>query len=261
MEKINTTEHRFRHIATSRDAEGRLQPTDGTTIEELGRAIEQDEQLVIFRGAFTQQEMVELRRDILAWGEEHGAWPQGVPASKESINFHRVDDGKISGRMAHIFHQFGIGAPDELTEPLKGKVAKLRAETFDLQNRLAGTDFDLDAPEFRTKAIRHPRGGGYLVPHAHPYLPQKIAIFLNASEPGEDYHSGGARFRRSDGEWINTHDDFRSGDLLAWRYSMVHETSPIDSDAGVNWDNDDGFWIMAIEYVAAHEGSEVAESD
>ena len=89
-------------------------------------------------------------------------------------------------------------------------------------------------------------------------MPQKIAIFLNASEPGDDYHSGGARFRRSDGEWIDTYEDFRSGDMLAWRYSMVHETSPVDTDAEVNWDTDDGFWIFAIEYVAAHERSEAA---
>ena len=93
------------------------------------------------------------------------------------------------------------------------------------QNELAGTCFRLEGDGFRTKVMRHPRGGGYLVAHRHPYLPQRVALFLNLSEPREDYFNGGARFK-ANGSWISTFEHFRIGDVLAWRYDMVHEVAP-----------------------------------
>lgn len=256
--EVNTVTEPIRVVTTTRNSAGEIESPDAD-IETLIEAIESDEQLIIYRSAYSREEMATVRRAILDWGEANEAWPQGVSASKEAINFHRVDDGKITGRMAHIFHQFGFGDPEGLSEPLKGFMARLRREVFDLQNRLAGTDYHLDTPEFRTKAIRHPRGGGYLVPHAHPYLPQKVAVFLNLSEPGEDYQNGAMRFRTSDGEWISTFNELRCGDLVAWRYSMVHEAAAVDPEAEIDWSCDKGLWIFAIEHVPVHELSESVE--
>jgi len=242
-------------VATKRDEEGRLQP-DGAEFDSLAQAIEDDQQLIIFRGAYSRDEMREFRRQILDWASATDAWPQGESASQPGINFHRIDDGTITGRMAHIFHLFGFGKLENLPEPLRSTVSKVCRETFDLQNRLAGTDFVLGDPAFRIKAIRHPRGGGYLVPHAHPYEPQRVAIFLNLSEPGEDYQSGSARFRHPTHGWIDTSETFRCGDLIAWHYSMVHELAPIDPDADIDWSGDNGLWIFAMEWVEAHDLSE-----
>ena len=231
-----------------------MQP-EGVSVHDLGRAIDAGDTVYVLRGAYTDTEMAELRQMVRDWAHATEAWPQGVSASKEAINFHRVDDGSIKGRMAHIFHQFGFGQPADLPEPLRGALGTIAGELYDLQNRLAGTDFAAGDPSFRSKVIRHPRGGGYLVPHVHPYLPQKVSLFLNLSKPGRDYQSGSVRFKPAGGDWIDTHEDFQSGDLLAWRYDMLHETTAVDPEAEIDWAGDDGLWIFATEWVEAHLNS------
>jgi len=213
--------------------------------------------IVIFRGAFDPGEMASLRRALLDWGEATPPIPPGVSASQPGLDFHRIDDGTAPTTMPHIFHQFGVAAGGRLPGPLAEEVRRLRHALLDWQNRLAGTDFDLDDPDFRFKAMRHPRGGGHLVSHRHPYLPQKVALFLNLSEPGKDYASGAALFRNASG-WVDTHEDFRCGDLLAWRYDLVHGVSAVEPESPLRWDGDDGFWIAAMERFEAHPHSAVA---
>ena len=213
--------------------------------------------IVIFRGALEPEAMVALRQALLAWGATTPPLADGLSASQRGLDFHRIDDGTAPTTMPHIFHQFGFATGAVLPPPLRAEVQGLRHLLLEWQNRLAGTDFDLDDPEFRFKALRHPRGGGHLVWHRHPYLPQKVAIFLNLSEPGRDYASGAAVFRNAAG-LINTFDDFRCGDLLAWRYDLVHGVSAVEAGGPVLWQGDDGLWIAAMERFEAHPHSKVA---
>jgi hypothetical protein len=213
--------------------------------------------IVIFRGACAPAAMTALRRELLAWAVATPPIPTGVSASQPGLDFHRLDDGTAPTTMPHIFHQFGFATGRELPAGLAAEVRALRHLLLDWQNRLAGTEFDLDDEAFRFKAMRHPRGGGHLVPHRHPYLPQKVAIFLNLSEPGRDYDSGAALFRNASG-WVDTFADFRCGDLLAWRYDLVHGISPVDPGMPLAWAGDDGLWIAAMERFEAHPHSNVA---
>ncbi len=135
-------------------------------------------------------------------------------------------------------------------------LAPVSTAMLDLQNALAGTNFALDVPGFRTKVMRHPRGGGFLVPHRHPYLPQRVSIFLNLSQPGVDYSSGGVSFK-AHGAWVKTFEHFRMGDILAWRYDMFHEVEPTDPNMPLRWEGDDGFWIYALEMEEVHSVSSV----
>ena len=210
--------------------------------------------IVIFRGAFSAASMVSLRRDLQAWASRASPLPLGISASRRGLDFHRVDDGTTFSHLPHVFHQFGVATGAALPDGLATRIRALRHALLDWQNRLAGTDFDLDASEFRFKAIRHPRGGGHLVPHRHPYEPQRVSIFLNLSDPGVDYRSGAARFRNASG-WLDTHADFRSGDMLAWRYDLVHDVSPVERNVPQKWEGDDGLWIAAVEWVDAHPNS------
>ncbi len=221
--------------------------------------------IVIFRGAFQPRAMVALRRALQTWASQTPAMPRGVSASQAGLNFHRLDDGTQPTSLAHIFYQFGIvdgpadgdasaGAPPK---DLAAEVRAMRVALLDWQNQLAGTAIDANAPEFRFKAMRHPRGGGHLVSHRHPYLPQKVAIFLNLSEPGVDYASGCARFRNAAG-WVDTHADFRCGDLLAWRYDLVHGITEVEPSAPLQWTGDDGLWIAAMEWIDSHPHSRTA---
>ena len=213
--------------------------------------------IVIFRGALAPDAMVALRRSLLAWGAAAPPIPVGVSASQPGLDFHRLDDGTAPTTLPHIFHQFGFATGASLPAPLAAEVRAMRHLLLDWQNRLAGTVFDRDDADFRFKAMRHPRGGGHLVSHRHPYLPQKVAIFVNLSEPGRDYASGAALFRNASG-WVDTFADFRCGDLLAWRYDLVHGVSPVEPEAPLSWAGDDGLWIAAMERFEAHPHSHVA---
>lgn len=223
-------------------------------IEALSSSIEQ-EKMIIFRGVYSAEEMVEFRRAILGWAVETEEFPHEKSASKPGINFHRRDDELTPTTIPHIFHQFGFGNYDDLPAVLSMKLKAKHCELITLQNKLAKTRFLIDHPDFRLKAIRHPRGGGYLVPHIHPYLPQRVSLFLNLSEPGKDYYRGAVRFRMKR-NWIDTHDVFTIGDVLAWRYDAVHETTPIDEMEPLSWSGDDGFWIFALEGADVHKHSE-----
>lgn len=213
--------------------------------------------ILIFRGALAPERMVDLRRALLAWGAVADPILPGVSASRPGLDFHRVDDGSAPTTLPHIFHQFGFAKGESLPAPLAGEVRALRQLLLDWQNQLAGTEFGLDDPEFRFKAMRHPRGGGHLVPHRHPFLPQKVAIFLNLSEPGHDYSSGAAVFHNASG-WVDTFADFRCGDLLAWRYDLVHGISRVEPESPLTWEGDDGLWIAAMERFEAHPHSNLA---
>jgi hypothetical protein len=219
----------------------------------LGQRITAEE-VVIFRGAFAAEEMLALRRQVFAWGETTPPLAAGQSGSQPGINWHRRDDGRTPSTLPHIFHQYGFGDRPALPPALAAPLRQLSADLMTLQNHLAGTAFDPETPEFRLKVIRHPTGGGYLVPHRHPYEPQRIAIFLNLSEPGRDYPAGATRFfpHRT---WMDTHASFRCGDLLAWRYDLVHDVTPIHPEVPLTWAGDDGLTIAALEMVEAHPHS------
>lgn len=237
------------HVGINREG-GRLVPD--LPVAELGTRIDAGDELVIFDGAYSAEECISLRREIQEWSRNNDVWPEGVSASQPGINFHRVDDDSAPTSMPHIFHQFGFAEPGQLPAALGERLLSMRAELLDLQNQLAGTDFQSGTDEFRFKAMRHPRGGGYLVPHTHPYEPTRVALFLNLSEPGSDYHSGAARFHTVRHGWINTFEDFRIGDVLAWRYDLVHDIDPIDPGDTPVWEGDDGLWICAMEGTETH---------
>lgn len=213
--------------------------------DDIARLV-RDQELVILRGVFTGDYLLELRIQIRAWGRSVPVFPAGESANRAFLNFHRLDDGTAPSVLPHIFHIYCFGDYAKLPDPLRGKVTRVSSLLLDLQNRLAGTNFDLTCGDFKTNVIRHPRGGGYLADHIHPYLPQKVSLFLNMSEPGSDYHSGEGRFKMKS-NWISTFADFRLGDILAWRYDQVHGVSAIDPDAQIDWESDDGLWIFGVE--------------
>ena len=82
----------------------------------------------------------------------------------------------------------------------------------------------------------------------------RVAMFLNLSEPGVDYGSGGAAFRTADG-WVDTFAPFRIGDIMAWRYDLIHSVIPVDPAGPPSWTGDDGFWIYALEGHEVHKAS------
>lgn len=242
-------------VVAARLSNGRI-AADGDPDEH--RAAVAGERLLIFRGAFDPAEMIALRRAVQDWGEATEAFPSERSASIPNLNFHRRDDGTAPTSLPHIFHQYGFGDIGGLPAELGATVRAISTALLDFQNELAGTQFLLEGDGFRTKVMRHPRGGGFLVPHRHPYLPQRVSLFLNLSEPGADYASGGVTYR-TNGAWTDPFAEFRNGDILAWRYDMIHDVRPVDPHAKLKWEGDDGFWIYALEMEEVHKASNVAD--
>ena len=218
----------------------------------------ENQRILIFRGAFDGGDMIALRRAVQQWGETAEPFPKGQSASRAALNFHRLDDGSAPSILPHIFHQFGFGDLARLPASLVAILKPISTAMLKLQNELAGTQFELEDGRFRTKVIRHPRGGGFLVRHRHPFQPQRIALFLNLSQPGVDYASGGVTFK-AHGAWVEPFDQFRIGDILAWRYDMIHDVKPVDPDRPLSWEGDDGFWIYALEMDEVHKASRAVD--
>jgi hypothetical protein len=160
--------------------------------------------------------------------------------------------------MPHVFHQFGFGDLNSLPREIADLVTPISEALLALQNELAGTRFEIAKAGLRTKVIRHPRGGGFLAAHSHPFLPQRISVFLNLSEPAADYASGGAAYKTS-GLWIAPFEDFRIGNLLAWRYDLTHQVLPVDPGEPLKWEGDDGFWLYGLEMDEVHKHSKLAD--
>ena len=207
--------------------------------------------IVVFRNVFATDDMLELRRLVRSWGDATPAFPNDRSAGIPGLNFHRIDDSSHRTTLVHIFHQYGFGTLAALQAPLRPLLERVSGTLIDLQNRLAGTAMRAAPDSLRIKIIRHPRGGGMIAPHTHPYLPQKVAVFLNMSVPDRDYRSGDTRFKLA-GRWISTREVFGCGDVLAWRYDLVHDIQPVDPGEPLSWTGDDGLWILAPEMVEAH---------
>lgn len=218
------------------------------------RAAIAGERLLIFRRVYDADRMIRLRRSVLAWSKTIQGFPRGRSASQPGINFHRLDDGTAQTTIPHIFHQFGFGDLSAVPAELGNELRSIATSVLDLQNELAKTSFGIDNDGLRGKFIRHPRGGGFLAPHRHPFLPQRVSLFLNMSEPGVDYLSGGVSYRTRK-TWTAPLEQFGIGDILAWRYDLVHRVLAVDPDASLTWQGDDGFWIFAMEMDEMHKAS------
>ena len=217
----------------------------------------QEGQVVIFSGVFDAEAVLRLRHEILDWSGNTPAYPHGISASKPGINFHRIDDDSAPTNIPHIFHQFGFHHFESLPVELATTLRTLANPLLDLQNRLASTSFSLTDPDFRIKVMHKPRGGGYLASHVHPLLPHRVALFLNLSQPGSDYHNGGMEFF-THGVCVDTREMLRLGDIVVMRADLTHGVSPIDPDHALNWNDEDGLWVMAVEFIGSHSNSRVA---
>jgi hypothetical protein len=79
-------------------------------------------------------------------------------------------------------------------------------------------------------------------------------IRLHMWEPRIDYLSGGVTYRTT-GTWTVAFEQFRMGDILAWRYDMLHGIEAVDPEAPLTWLRDDGFWHFALEMDEVHKAS------
>ena len=216
--------------------------------------------IVILKNVFTPDEAIELRTAATRWWKNtppfpHGQSPSGLP----TLNYHRIDDGKIASSLPHVFHQLCFNRIASLDEDIRGSVGSVVSLMRDLQNRVAGTHFDFDLSGLRVKVLRYPAGGGYLSEHEHPLEPQRIGLITSLSRIGADFVGGGTTFRTPFG-FVDTNEHHDIGDIIIFRYDLAHAVRPVDQDQQIDWDSDSGKWSVLLELRETH-GQSVAKME
>ena len=208
--------------------------------------------VVILKGAFAPETMFDLRRAVVRWAKTTSPFPHGTsPNAHPNLNYHRIDDGQIVSSLQHIFHQNCFNDLGALTGDI-GRLARSVAELMrDLQNRVAGTNFDFDLAGLRTKVLRYPRGGGYLSEHQHPLEPQRLGLITSLSRLSDDFEKGGTTFRTPFG-FVDTNESHDIGDIIIFRYDLVHAVAPVDEEQAIDWEAESGKWSMLLELRATH---------
>ena len=215
--------------------------------------------IVILKGAFAPDTMVQLREAATGWGKDTAPFPHGEsPNAMPTLNYHRIDDGLIASSLPHVFHQICFNTLESLGEEIGRAVGSAAALMRDLQNRVAGTKFDFALNGLRVKVLRYPRGGGYLSEHEHPLEPQRIGLITSLSRIGNDFVSGGTTFRTPFG-FVDTNEYHDIGDIIIFRYDLAHAVRPVDEDKQIDWDAESGKWSMLLELRETH-GQSVAKT-
>ena len=239
--------------------QGRVQDTGietGTTHPEMAAQIEAGN-IIVLPKLFDPAAILELRQAVVDWSNRTPPYPHGRTANVPRINFHRRDDGSYPSPLPHLFHQYAFGDWDSLEAGLSSALRTVCQPLLALQNGLAGTDFNLAAPNLRCKLINHPAGGGYLVKHTHPYLPQRVAIFLSLSRVGLDFQAGGVIF---DTPWktVKLVELFDIGNAVLFKYDLPHEVAPVDPQRRLDWSSPAGLWVMSMELIESYPNSQRA---
>jgi hypothetical protein len=209
-------------------------------------------QVVILKGAFEAKTMLEYRAALTRWALENATFPHGrSPGDFPEVNFHRVDDGVIKSVCPHVFHQFGFNTIEGLEEYVGRPSREIAGSMRALQNRIAGTDFPLSLTGLRLKILHYPAGGGFLTEHSHPLEPQRIGLITSLSRIGEDVTAGATCFRTPAGRVDTTHSH-DIGDIVAFRYDLPHEVTPVDEHKTLNWNSDAGKWSVVLELRETH---------
>lgn len=208
--------------------------------------------IVVIKGVFEPEMLLDFRRQLVSWWKSNPPFPHGKsPNTAPEINYHRIDDGVIKSVCPHIFHQFGFNSPNKLADEI-GQPAQIIAESMkDLQNKVAGTDFDISLTELRLKILQYPAGGGFLAEHSHPLEPQRIGLITSLSQIGTDFAAGGTFFQTPFGR-VDTLAHHDIGDIILFRYDLPHAVAAVDENQALDWNADTGKWSVVLELRETH---------
>lgn len=225
-------------------------------ITEIRKVVEQGA-VVVLKTAFSSDDVALLRDHVLSWRENIPNIGFDIDTNTPNINFHRIDSDPEKSKLPHIFHQHGFGDLNSLPKPLGCELEEIAGKMLDVQNAVAQTAFRLRDPEIRIKALQYPRGGGFLQQHGHPLLPQKVGLILSMAEMQKDFTGGGTVFLTSRG-LVDTSKHHNMGDLILFRYDLIHAVTEIDSDEEIDWAKENGRWSLVLELISTHGRSEVS---
>lgn len=207
-----------------------------------------DKQIVILKNVFSEDELLDLRREILAWGKEI----QPVDHDDFTQNYHSMR-AKVSNiqQSPHVFHDYNFNDFSILSEKLKLKLSNvfeslriLYSELTDQHTKLGVAE---EGPYFHPQVIHYPLGGGFFGRHNHNLKPQIIGFILSLSKYGIDYRAGGTCFE-IDGETVDIEGHHDIGDLCLWRNDLDHWVKQSPLDDKFSWNSEKGRFVATLAY-------------
>jgi hypothetical protein len=217
-----------------------------------------DGHVIVLKGAYPTDDMLSFRHAVVRWGQENAAFPHGSsPSALPELNYHRIDDGSYASACPHVFHQYGLKSLHQLEGPVRHGAQLLATTMRDVQNKVAGTHFDVSLTDLYFKVLHYPVGGGFLARHFHPLLPQKVGLITGLSRLGVDVQRGATMFETPFGI-VDVSEDHDLGDIVLFRYDVPHEVPPVDPQTRIDWDSVRGKWSVVLElretHALSHEG-------
>lgn len=223
--------------------------------EELKRIVSEG-RVVILKGVFAPDRMLELRKAVQRWWRETPEYPHGKsPTTTPEVNYHRIDRGNYQSALQHIFHQAGFNNLNTLEDYVSVAARETGELMRELQNAVAGTDFDFTVTGLRIKVLHYPSGAGFLTEHAHPLRPQGVGLITSLSRIDVDVKTGGTTFRTPFG-LVDTHDTHDIGDVIIFRYDLPHAVTLVDEGNNLDWNSDAGKWSFVLDLRETHARSQ-----
>ena len=128
-----------------------------------------------------------------------------------------------------IFRTYCILPGDEL--PIVNSTLPIFEKMELFQKKYLGIEkFINDKVKRRPQILHYPLGGGFFDWHAHPRFPNNYGLILNLSKKGRDFNAGQTEVKTENGEIIKVEDNADIGDLILFRYDLLHRVAPCDSD-------------------------------
>jgi len=217
-------------------------------VDELAQRVMDRGQIVILKGAYSDQTATAARTAVAAWGRD-------VPLAEVDDfrgNYHRRR-AMVSRlqQTPHVFHDYNFNDMAALPADIQATLRGLFTPLQRLYNDLTGHDTRFEIPDagpyVHPQLIQYPTGGGFFGRHWHNLQPQKLGFIVSLSKRGRDYRNGGTRFA-IDGEVVDVEERHAVGDICVWRYDHEHWVPQSDLQDRFDWNDDGGRWVATYAY-------------
>jgi len=185
---------------------------------------------IIIKNAISKDYLNSLKNELhnisLNSPSEYHAMLEGCP------NFHRFIDQETSKKYSLQTHRhsyyFFRWNQDNLKlfdnfNFLWGNIKKLGGLNFDDYIKNTPKDIVVD----RVQIVRYPEKTGFIEPHQHTPINQRLIISIYMSKQGKDYKSGGTYFY-NDNKKIEVEKNIDIGDCGIFYATLKHSVDPIE---------------------------------
>jgi hypothetical protein len=205
-------------------------------------------QIVILKNVFTEDELLDLRSEVLAWGKERE--PVNFDDFTQNYHSRRAKVSNIQ-QSPHVFHDYNFNNFDVLPENMRAKLTNvfetMRVLYDELTDRQTKLGIAETGPYFHPQVIHYPLGGGFFGRHNHNLKPQIVGFILMMSKYGVDYKAGGTCFE-IDGKTVDIEGQHDIGDLCLWRNDLDHWVKQSPLDDKFSWDSEKGRFVATLAY-------------